>query len=176
MKKTTHKGSYSDTALIRCVEGYPLPVTTQYLLQEPMTNEEINDLVRDVVDIDGRACLVAFLRGDAEISPRIRNWLADMLLDDAETPKKLALQNRGSKRPQDSHLGGNLKSRSVALHMEKLIKSGVKKEEAALQASKKYWSGLDGSAAKRAYKELLEVRKFQESMPKSLQAQKSGSN
>lgn len=164
-KKPSH--SYSDTALIRSVEGYPLPITVQYPLREPMKNEEINDLIQDK---GGKADLVAFLRSDLEISPRIRNWLADMLSEDAETPKKLILQNRSKKRPKDSRLIQNLRSSNAALYMEKLMTSGTKKEAAAMEASEEY--GLDISAVKKAHKKLLKAREFEQSIAKSLQAKK----
>jgi hypothetical protein len=93
------------------IEGDILPIDIEYP-KEAIALNEIPDFPKAEANL---ALLIAYLRSDIPISDYMRNWLADMLEPEPETPLRLTLSDIKSTASKKRQQRSNIIRRHAAL-------------------------------------------------------------
>lgn len=151
-----HSATFNEIKLIRTVEGFRSSVIDETAQGEILTPDKINELTKQQ-DLDLEV-LVKFLRSDKQISPAIRNWIADLC--EAKRSAKLVLKPSTTSRPKHSRIRQTMLRRHAArFALKKQTEYGDKKLKRSLaEAALAY--GIGASSIRKELKHMKEFAAF----------------
>ena len=151
-----HSETLSEIKLIREVEGFRSSVIDEIALGEILTPEKINELTKQQgLNLE---TLVEFLRSDEQISPAIRNWIADLC--EAKRDAKLVLKPNTTSRPTHSRIRQTMLRRHAARYaLKKQTEYGDKKLKRSVEEAAANY-GIDASSIRKELKNIKELELF----------------
>lgn len=155
-----HSATHSEIKLMRTVEGLRSSVIDETAQGKTLTPDKINELTKQQ-DLDLEV-LVRFLRSDEQISPAIRNWIADLC--EVKRNTKLVLKSSTTSRPKHSRIRQTMLRRHAArFALKKQTEYGDKKLKRSLsEAALAY--GIGTSSIRKELDHIKEFAAFKESV------------